>query len=127
MKWLYGIGAIIAVWILMGLFEKVHAQELPKKWTPSLKSKPIHCAPLNQIADLSKIKNFVIIWSGVGIGISQNIGMQRVDLFLSVNPDTYEWMLTEVGPQQDEGCMIGFGTGFSIDAETMKLFSKQKS
>lgn len=127
MKWLYGIGAVVAAWILMGLFEKVNAQELPKDWSPSFKSKPITCAPIKQIAELSDSKQLRIVWSGVGIGISENIGVQRVDLFLAVNPDTSEWLLTEIGPDKAQGCMIGFGTGFGIDAETMKLFSKQES
>jgi hypothetical protein len=127
MKWIYGIGAVVAVIILMGLFEKVQAQELPKEWTPSFKSKPIQCAPLKQIAKLSDSKQLRIVWSGVGIGVSENIGVQRVDLFLSVNPDTSEWLLTEIGPDKTQGCMIGFGTGFGIDADTMKLFSKKES
>jgi len=127
MKWLYGIGAVVAVWVLMGLFEKVQAQELPKEWSPSFKSKPIQCAPIGQIAQIADSKQLRIIWSGVGIGISENIGVQRVDLFLAVNPETSEWLLTEIGPDKDQGCMIGFGTGFSIDAENMKLFSKQNS
>ena len=127
MKLFYGIGAVIFAIVLMALLDKVQAQEVPKNWTPSFKSKPIQCAPLQQIAELSDSKQLQIIWSGVGIGISENIGVQRVDLFLSVNPETSEWLLTEIGPQQDVGCMIGFGTGFGIDAETMKLFSKKQS
>lgn len=127
MKWLYGIGAVVAVILLMGLFEKVHAQQLPKGWSPDYKSKPIICAPIGQIAEIADTKKLIVVWSGVGIGISENIGTQRVDVFLAVNAISNEWMLTEIGPDKDIGCMIGFGTGFSIDTENMKLFSKQNS
>jgi|AACY02.6.fsa_nt_gi hypothetical protein len=127
MKWLYGIGAVVAVIILMGLFEKVHAQQLPKGWSPDYKSKPIICAPINQIIEIADTKKLIVIWSGVGIGISENIGTQRVDLFLAVNAISKEWMITEIGPDKDVGCMIGFGTGFGIDADNMKLFTERNS
>ena len=127
MKYIYGILIVAIVYILSGLFKPLDAQELPKEWSPSFKSKPIQCAPIGQIAQIADSKQLTIIWSGVGIGISENIGVQRVDLFLAVNAISKEWMITEIGPDKDVGCMIGFGTGFVIDAENMKLFSKQNS
>ncbi len=45
-----------------------------------------------------------------------------VYVFLAINPETKEWALQEVSG--DEACVIGYGTGFTIDADTMKKLSK---
>lgn len=134
MKWFYITGAIIAIWVLSGLFEKVDAQENPPtpkerpfEWTPKWQQKPISCAPLDQIAQIAKSKGLQIVWSGTGVGNSENLGIVRVDIFLSVNPETKEWALTEISPTPNVGCLIGYGAGFKIDSETMKLFAEPKN
>ena len=133
MKWIYGIGVIIATIILMGLFEKVDAQEVPEpkerpfEWTPRWVEKPVSCGPLNQIAKIAKSKGLQIVWRGTGVGNSTNLGIVRVDIFLSINPETQEWSLTEIGPTPNEGCLLGYGAGQSIDLENLKLFNNPEN
>ena len=89
MKWIYIIGAIVALWILSGLFVKVDAQEVPQpkerpfEWTPRWVQKPVSCGPLDQIAQIAKSKGLQIVWRGTGVGNSENLGIVRVDIFLS--------------------------------------------
>ena len=131
MKWIYVIGAIVALWILSGLFVQVDAQEVPQpkerpfEWTPRWVQKPVSCGPLDQIAQIAKSKGLQIVWRGTGVGNSENLGIVRVDIFLSINPETQEWALTEIGPTPNEGCLLGYGEGHQIDLDNLKLFQEE--
>jgi len=126
MKWIYGILFIIAVYILMGIFKPLDAQEIPKErpfeWTPTWTQRAISCGPLDQIAQIGISKGLKIVWRGTGIGNKPDVGIVRVDIFLSINPETKEWALTEIGPTPNVGCLIGYGVGQNIDVDNLKLF-----
>ena len=92
-------------------------------WTPNWVQKPIQCAPLDQIAKIAGQKGLQIVWSGTGIANSDNLGVVRTDLFLSINPETLEWSLLEVNsPEPNKGCLLGYGEGHRIDLDKLKLF-----
>ena len=124
------IGTLLSI---VGVFNPnpLSAQEVPtpkpqEKWTPDWVGKPIQCVPLDQIAIIAKRKGLQIIWSGAGIGDSNNLGQLPVNIFLSINPKTTEWVLTEIVVNRDRGCILGYGAGWVIDKETMKLLAEPK-
>lgn len=132
MKWIYIIGAIVSIWILIGLFQKVDAQELPQpkqrpnEWTPRWVSKPVQCGPIDQIIKITEQKGLQIVWSGKGVGNSVNLGIVDVDIFLGINPETNEWSILEIGSKTpEEGCLLGYGMGYNIDLNNLKLFQEE--
>lgn len=134
MKWLHsilGFCLIVTGIAWFGYMNNLYAQEVPQpeerpyEWTPRWVEKPVSCGPLDQIAQVSKSKGLQIVWRGTGVGNSQNLGPVRVDIFLSINPETQEWALTEIGPTPNEGCLLGYGEGHQIDLDNLKLFQEE--
>ena len=118
--------AIIIVYTCIAIFAyndlKAEEQKEPLL-TPNWVQKPIQCAPLKQIAKIAGTKGLKIVWSGIGVANSDNLGVVRTDLFLSINPETQEWSLLEVNsPEPEKGCLLGYGEGHKIDLDSLKLF-----
>ena len=118
--------ALIILYTCIAIFayNDLKAEEHNKPlWTPNWVQKPIQCAPLEQIAKIAGQKGLVIVWSCSGVANSDNLGVVRTDLFLSVNPETQEWSLLEVNsPEPEKGCLLGYGEGHKIDLNKLKLF-----
>ena len=117
---------IIAVYVCIAIFAyndlKAEEQKEPA-WNPKWVQKPIQCASLEEIAKIAGQKGLKIVWSGTGIANSDNLGVVRTDIFLSINPETQEWSILEInGPEPEKGCLIGYGEGHKIDLNNLKLF-----
>ena len=98
------------------------AQEADPDWV----AKPVVCGTVESISEVSKSKGLELTFGGNGLANSVNTEQPAsVYVFLAINPETKEWALQEVSG--DEACVIGYGTGFSIDAETMKNLSGPNS
>jgi hypothetical protein len=95
------------------------AQEADPDWV----AKPVVCGTVESISEVSKSKGLELTFGGNGLANSVNTEQPAsVYVFLAINPTTKEWALQEVSG--DEACVIGYGTGFTIDADTMKKLSK---
>ena len=133
MKYIYLILTIIIIYILSGLFTKIDAQEIPPvpkerpfEWTPRWVGKHVPCGPIDQIIKIAETKGLKIVWSGKGVGNSPNLGIVDVDIFLSINPETQEWSILEIGIKTpEEGCLLGYGIGHHIDLPNLKLFQEE--
>ena len=98
------------------------AQEAEPAWA----SKPVVCGTVESVTEISKSKGLQLTFGGSGLANSVNTDApSSVYVFLAINPKTKEWALQEVSG--DEACVIGYGTGFTIDAETMKNLSGPNS
>ena len=121
--------ALIILYTCIAIFayNDLKAEEHNKPlWTPNWVQKPIQCAPLEQIAKIAVQKVLVIVWSGSGVANSDNLGVVRTDLFLSVNPETQEWSLLEVNsPEPEKGCLLGYCEGHKNDQNKLKLFGDE--
>ena len=97
------------------------AQEMGKEdWV----AKPVVCGTVEKITAIAERKGLELTWAGNGFANSVNMEQpMSVYVFLGINPDTKEWALTEISGD-DEGCIIGYGGGFTIDSNTMKKLSK---
>ena len=81
---------------------------------------------MDKISDITRSKGLELTFGGNGLANSVNTeAPASVYVFLGINPETKEWALSEVS--DDEACIIGYGTGFSIDAYTMKKLSKPQT
>ena len=86
-------------------------------------AKPVVCGTVESVTEISKSKGLELTFGGSGLANSVNTDApSSVYVFLAINPETKEWALQEVSG--DEACVIGYGTGFTIDADTMKKLSK---
>ena len=95
------------------------AQEADPNWV----AKPVVCGTVESVTEISKSKGLELTFGGNGLANSVNTEQPtNVYVFLAINPTTKEWALQEVSG--DEACVIGYGTGFTIDAETMKKLAK---
>jgi len=98
--------------------KSVFAQE--EDWV----SKPVVCGTIQRITEIAETKGLELIYAGKGFANSANFEEpMSVFVFLGINPKTKEWALTEVS-NDNEGCIIGYGTGFTIDEDTMKKLVK---
>lgn len=98
---------------------KAVAEEPKPDWA----SKPVICGTVEKVSEISKSKGLELTFGGNGL--ANSVATEEpspVYVFLAINPETKEWALQEVG--QGEACIIGYGTGFTIDADTMKKLSK---
>jgi len=93
---------------------------------PDWASKPVICGTVDKISEITRSKGLELTFGGNGLANSVNMDTPAsVYVFLGINPETKEWALSEVS--DDEACIIGYGTGFSIDAHTMKKLSKPQT
>ena len=113
---------LFCLFALLGGFVtgKAVAQEAnPNNWV----AKPVVCGTVESVTEISKSKGLELTFGGSGLANSVNTEQPAsVYVFLAINPTTKEWALQEVSG--DEACVIGYGTGFTIDADTMKKLSK---
>ena len=119
MRW-YITAAAIA--FLGGLItgKSVLAQETGQ-WV----AKPVQCGTLDEVATITKSKGLQLTFAGDGVSNSVNFDEPiPVYVFLGINPETYEWAITEIDAQGDRGCVIGYGDRFTIDAGTMQKLAK---
>jgi len=118
--------AIAAIAFLGGsVASSVLAQEEAQgQWV----AKPVQCGSIEEVADITKSKGLSLTFAGNGFSNSVNFDEPiQVYVFLGINPDTNEWAVTEVDTQGDRGCVIGYGTDFTIDAGTMQKLAGPKS
>jgi hypothetical protein len=88
-------------------------------------AKPVQCGTVDEVTEITKMKGLTLTFSGDGVSNSVNFDEPlAVYVFLGINPETNEWAITEIDPEGDTGCVIGYGDSFRIDAETMKKLSK---
>jgi len=88
-------------------------------------AKPVQCGTIEEVAAITKMKGLSLTFSGNGLSNSVNFeDPLAVFVFLGINPETNEWAVTEIDPEGDTGCVIGYGDSFKIDAETMKKLSE---
>ena len=90
---------------------------------PSWVSKPVICGTVEKITEVSKSKGLELTFGGNGLANSvaeEDPG--PVYVFLAINPETKEWALQEVS--DGEACIIGYGSGFTIDSDTMKKLAE---
>ena len=116
--------AIAAIAFLGGsVASSVLAQE-QGQWV----SKPVQCGSIEEITAITKMKGLQLTFAGDGVSNSVNFEEPlAVYVFLGINPETNEWAITEIDPQGDTGCVIGYGDSFKIDAETMKKLAGPRS
>ncbi len=90
-------------------------------------SKPVVCGTIERITGIAKSKGLELIFGGNGFANTVNAETPaNVYVFLGINPETKEWALTEVGPD-GEGCILGYGNSFSIDAGTIQKLAGPSS
>lgn len=110
--------AIAAITFLSGgVASSVLAQQQEPEWV----GKPVQCASIDEISKMVEGRGLQLTFAGTGFSKSVNFPDPiPVYVFLGINPDTKDWAITEVNQTGDEGCMVEYGTGFSIDGNTMK-------
>ena len=90
---------------------------------PDWASKPVICGTVDKISEITRSKGLELTFGGNGLANSvADEDPGPVYVFLAINPETKEWALQEVS--DGEACIIGYGSGFTIDANTMKKLSK---
>ena len=112
---------LFCVFALIGGFVagKAVAQEAEPTWA----SKPVVCGTVEKVTEISKSKGLELTFGGNGLANSvADEDPGPVYVFLAINPETKEWALQEVS--QGEACIIGYGSGFTIDSDTMKKLAK---
>tara|TARA_B100000902_G_C27282057_1_gene902336 strand:+ start:408 stop:779 length:372 start_codon:yes stop_codon:yes gene_type:complete len=101
--------------------KSLFAQEMTEEdWA----SKPVVCGTVEKITAIAERKGLELTWAGNGFANSVNMEEpMNVYVFLGINPKTKEWALTEIS-DGNEGCIIGYGGGFTIDSNTLKKLAK---
>lgn len=93
---------------------------LAQEWV----GKPIQCDSEQSVTKRLKDKGLQIL-GGLN-GFSNSVNYEEplpVFIFLGVNPDTREWAIVEAEPGADDMCILTYGTGITVDLQTLGKLS----
>jgi len=111
MKYIYGIGLVVFIMIIMGLFENVEAGE----WN----DKPVMCEQKEIALDAVRTKGEMPLITGVqSAKVRTTDGLAdapvHVPLQIFVNLKTKTFSILEFHPEINSICIIGYGDDFNL-------------